>query len=106
MVNVDDVPKINQLLEIRDKCIHAIDGLNGYLEEIDQYGPDVGGLPGYEYGFWANFSTHVDGSGPSANMNGCYVGIQAANALIRVLINQIERVEADLRELGIYGFSK
>lgn len=100
-MDINNLDKVNFLVSVKTKCVAAVEGLNKYVERVESDGPDAGGYEGYDLGFWSSFSMHRDGSGASADMVGCYVGLEAAHALMEVLARQISRINDDLRELGV-----
>ncbi len=99
-MNMSDLERVVFLSSIKEKCEQAQVELQEFIEE-HQDDPDPGGIKGYEYGYWANFSTHKDGSGKAADFSGCYIGVQAARALMQVADDQISRVCEDLHKLGV-----
>lgn len=99
-MNINDLETVNKLATIRERCLMAIEDLQRFIE-VEQNDPDSGGIEGFDIGYWANFSKHKDGSGPNADLTGCYVGVEAAGALIDVLTTQLSQVELKMQEMGV-----
>jgi len=101
-MKIKDLKRVNHLIDIKEKCQEAYAGLDVYLERALNEKADAGKFKeDFNSGYWASFFMHHDGSGPGANLNGCYVGVQAAEALKSVLDEQVSRCNAELRKLGV-----
>jgi len=102
-MKIDNLKRVNHLVDIKEKCLAAGQGLDLYLERLSNEVVDgIGDFKeDFDSGYWASFFMHHDGSGPGANLNGCYVGWEAAKALQTVLNEQIDRCNAELKRLGV-----
>lgn len=99
-MKISNLERVNQLVTIKERCVVALDHMNEYLEEAKSHN-DAGSTIGYTQGYRAAFHSYSDGSGKGADLYGCYVGVQAAVAIIGVLQTQITNIDRDLRRLDI-----
>lgn len=99
-MNINDFEKVQKLIEVRERCERALERVE-FFRGTALNRPDSGGTDGFEYGYSAHLSQYADGSGCPVDMTGCYVGVELEAATRTVLINQIERVNEHLRELGV-----
>ena len=99
-MNIDNLEQVNLLVKIKAKCLKAQDDLVEFIE-TSRGAKDPGGLYGYDVGYYAQLYKHSDSSGPGADMSGCYVGIQVAQATTVILSEQIARIDEDLKKLGV-----
>lgn len=101
-MKLEDLETVNKLQTILTKCRNA----QAKCIEIAEYHEDEeylnsGGIAGHERGYWGAFSIYRDGSGPQADLCGCYVGYEAAMAIHAVLEAKIEQIKSDLIALGV-----
>lgn len=105
-MKIQDFDEVEKLVKIRERCQKAIENLEGYIMSTFKKDEDCGGVEGFTMGYYAFFGKHKDGSGDCADMNGCYVGIEAAEALTLVLEKQLDRVDVRLVSLGVTTATK
>ena len=99
-MNITNLERVNTLVKIKARCNRALSQLEEYTEHL-LANPDSGGIDGYELGYYSILASYDDGSGDCADMTGCYVGAQMADATRTILQNQILRIDSNLKELGV-----
>ena len=100
-MKLSNLEAVNTLVRTKKSCLHALGQLEGFETAIDENGKDAGGTDGFDIGYNCNISQYDDGSGPSINMSGCYVGKQVASATRSILEIQINRINDELIALGV-----
>ena len=87
----EDFPKVTELTEKLGRLANAISDAEAYIASAD----------GDDTDYWCHLARHKDGSGPSVDMNGCYVAIKVAVATQKVLEDEHKATVEELKELGI-----
>lgn len=100
-MKLEHLEEVNKLNNTLVKLRAAAEETYGFIEAATNDGPDSGGVEGFEMGYMATFAVHRDGSGASINLNGCYVALEVADAILDVLKTKIILAEARLKDLGV-----
>jgi len=96
----DDIENVFFLRKILTRLEDALDQTYAFTAEQEAR-DDSGGIPGFDTGYWCNIAMHFDGSGPSIQLDGCYLGVKVSYAIEAEINEQKERVLERLRELGV-----
>lgn len=99
-MNITNLNQVNKLVKIKERCINALDKLADFAESANEVSSSDD-LYGYDAGYNVALCSNNDGSGPGADMTGCYVGREMAVATRDILENQIRRIDVDLSNLGV-----
>jgi hypothetical protein len=100
-MKLEHLEEVNKLNNTLVKLRAAAESTYTFIEEVTIRGPDSGGVEGFEMGYMATFAVHRDGSGPKINLNGCYVALEVADAILDVLKAKIVLAESRLQDLGV-----
>ena len=93
-----DYEEVKHLINTLTKVTDAYTASRSY--ELND-GPDTGGVPGAEIGYYGTFSKHEDGSGDRVDLNGCYVEHEVVTAISNILDTKRHEIMTRLRELGV-----
>jgi hypothetical protein len=104
-MKIEKLNVVNDLMKVRKCCKNALEEANKFMvacekDELRQgeHIEDTKVFQGQYNGFLGKYK---DGSGDCVVLTGCYVTKQVLLATMIILGEQIETIEADLKELGV-----
>ncbi|MDB4311957.1 hypothetical protein N9937_00865 [bacterium] len=95
-----DLKEVNFLSKVLSDCRAAREDIPTVLDYHLENGGGYG-FKGFNYGYSSYIHVHSDGSGAEVEMSGCYIGVQLAEAADQLLLEQIDKATARLKDLGV-----
>ena len=106
MFHINDLKKINKLIEVYASCRVTIQTLDSFIASHTQQGPDCGGPSVFPYGyqsflFFNDERNSKSNRFPMIDLRGCYLAIEVAEGIRNVVIGRRNQVETLLNEYGV-----
>ena len=98
-MKLENFNEVTKLIQIRRNVMGALSQIGEFVEKSKDRGD--GDCVEDAQGYACYLHMHTDGSGPGIDMSGCYVGVEAAQALTAVLDGKLNNVDAALEKLGV-----
>ena len=104
-MKIEHLKVVNDLITVREKCEKALDNAKNFVDVCEK--DELRNIFYSEYskvfnGFYnGSLGEYRDGSGEHVSLSGCYVTKQVALATITILVEQIQTIDEDLKELGV-----